>query len=484
MAPRSNGPSSVSGRVPLLVGCLAAAGVGALVPGKLNGLPLVVVGIVAGVFCLRARLPTLGYALFVATLLTRVRIPYVPLLPEQALLLLVIGVLLVRGRLDVIIHATRLLPASAWLFVLWGGLVSVIRAPDGIASLRILGWIAGSLMIASLVAVLSTGRGTQITQAVARLSSIVSLAALVGVLAWLAASASPASTLGVQVEGLTGAPAAYGLSFEANIFGGICAVWLVLDVLYVHRARLASSVVIRGLLGLGVLASLTRAAALGALLGIAVGAVATQRTRRVAASVLLMTGLTVGGIFLVGPTVPILRPIAEKGAQLVDLNSSTSVVRRASWDLALGDMSFGTTLTGQGVNSFGQRHVDPSRPSERVPGYLSNVFLQVIYDTGVVGAALLVAAAWAIVKRLRSADVRVLGLAVCGAIVGAATSPLWFANWWVVVGLAAMAGREHRASGSRVLRTPSLRVATVRTARTGRPVGQAPERIFPIASDR
>lgn len=440
----------MSARAPLLIGCLTAAVMGALVPGEAKGTFLAVVGVVAAILCLRAGLRTLGHVLFVATLLTRVRIPYVPLLPEQGLLLLVMGVLLVRRRLDVIVRATRLLPVSAWLFVIWGGLISVIRAPDVVASLRIVGWIAASLMIASLVAVLSTGPGVRITEVVERLSSVVSLVAVVGVSAWLLASVDPSSTLGVQVEGLTGAPAAYGLSYEANVFGGICALWLVLDVLYVHRARLVSSAVIRGLLGLGVLASLTRAAALGALLGIAVGALATRRTRRVAGSVLFTIGLTAGGIFLVGPTVPILRPIAEKGAQLVDLNSSTTVVRRESWNLAIEDMSFGTTLTGQGVNSFGQRHTDPSRPSERAPGYLSNVFLQVVYDTGVIGASLLVASAWAIVKRSGAADVRVLGLAVCGAIVGAATSPLWFANWWVVVGLAATAGRVPRVGRSAV----------------------------------
>lgn len=429
--------------LPPTIGALVAGAVGLLVPGRPVVVPAAAtVGLLLLYFCLRAPLALLGYALFVSTLLTRIRTPGVPLLPEQVFLVVAVGALVVRGRLDVLARAARLLPRSAWLFVLWGAVVSVLRSPEVAASLRIVGWIGSSLLVASLVAVLCARPDTEIAPILGRLAALTSLAALVGVLAWVAASIDPRSTFGVQAESLTGAPAAFGLALEANIFGGMCAIWLVLDVLYVHRPRLVWSGLVRASLGFGLVASLTRAAALGAVVGIVVGTLASRRRRRIGATVLLAGGLSVGGLFLVGPTVPMLRPVVEKGTQLLDLGSSTNVVRRQSWDLAIGDMSLGNVVVGNGVNSFGQRHTDPSRPSEKVPGYLGNLFLQVVYDVGLIGTLLVGAAAISILKWRSSRDRRVLGVIACGAIVGAATSPLWFANWWVIVALAALAGRR------------------------------------------
>lgn len=430
-------------RLPLTIGGLFGTAVGVSVPGQPAVVPVAAtVGLLLLVFCMRAPLAWLGYALFVSTLLTRARVPVVQLLPEQALLLLAVGGLLARGRLDVVVRATRLLPRSAWLFVVWGFAVSLVRSPDVAASLRIVGWIGSSLLVASLVAVLCLRPGTETKRIIGRFAMLTSLLALVGVLAWLVASIDPRSRFGVQTESLTGAPAAFGLAFEANIFGGICAIWLVLDVLYVHRLRLATSVLVRGFLGLGLLVSLTRAAALGAVIGVVVGTLASHRRRRIGASFLLAGGLTVAGLFLVGPTVPMLRPVVEKGTQLLDFGSSTNVVRRQSQNLALADLSLANVVIGNGVNSFGQRHTDPSRPSAQVRGYLGNLFLQVVYDVGLIGTFLLCAAAISILKPRLSRDRRVLGVIACGAIVSAATSPLWFANWWIIVALAALAGRR------------------------------------------
>lgn len=426
---------------PITGGCFLAGCVGAAIPGQPIEVPIAVAGLLLYLgFSLVSPLPWLGYALFVSTLLTRLRIPAFGTLPEQALLLMSIASLIVRGRLSLVLRAFRLLPLSAWLFVIWGAGVSIVRSPDVLASLRISAWIASSLLVASLVAEMCGISRMSTAGIVARLVSITSIVSLVGVLAWIIASLDSSFSIGVQTESLTGAPAAFGFALEANIFGGICAIWLVLDVLYTRQAP-HSRVLVRTSLVLGVLASLTRAAALGAAVGILVGSLADRRSRRLGASALLVGSLTVGGLFLVGPTVPMLRPLVEKGTQVLDLESSTSIVRRKSWDLALGDLSMFDTLVGQGVNSFGQRHEDPSRPSENVPGYLGNLFLQIIYDAGLVGVAMLGAAGLRIVRRL-TRDTRTLGVAACGAIVGVATSPLWLANWWVVAAVAALAARR------------------------------------------
>jgi hypothetical protein len=437
--------------LPIVVGGLLAAVVGALVPGRPVLVPTAaVLGPILLYFCLTAPLASVGYALFLSTLATRLRMPATPLLLEQVMLLLSAAGLVARGRLDLVVRAAGVLPRAVWMFVAWGALISVLRSPDVSASLTIVGWMTSSMLIGSLVAVLCVGVGGPVSPIAARLTALVAGAALVGVAAWVLAFIDPDVRLGVQTELLTGAPSAFGLSFEANIFGGICAIWLVIDTLYVRRASLYSSALVRGLLGLGVLVSLTRAATLGAVVGVVVGAVATRRSRRVGATVICAMGIGVGGILLVGPSVPIVRPFIEKGARLLDLESSTTVVRVQSWDLAIGDLTPGNVLIGQGVNSFGQRHQDPSRPDKDIPGYLGNVFLQLIYDGGLIGTAMLLAGAATIVKRLSSRDARVLGVIACGAIIGAATSPLWFANWWVIAGLAAVVARRSEASTRRI----------------------------------
>lgn len=442
-------------------GSVVAIGAVAALAGALASVAPVAVAVTVPLIFLvplvafRLSLRTIGLWLFAMTLATRLRVPYVGLLPEQLALIAVVGVLLVRGRLDVIIRAIRLMPVSLWLFVVWASVISALRSPDPIASLRIVSWIAASVLIACVVVTTARRSRAQHRPDIASFTVIAALSASIGVLAWLAASLIPGTTIGVQTESLTGAPAAFGLSFEANIFGGICAIWLVIDVLYVERSAAATGTLVRVALGLGVVVSLTRAAVIGALVGLAIGAVANRRTRRVGASVLLGGLIIMGALLSVGPAVPALRPIADKGAQLVDFDSSTSVVRRQSWDLAVADLDLRGLIVGSGVNSFGQRHEDPSRPSERVPGYLGNLFLQLVYDVGLVGATLLGAAALRVLARLPHFDTRAIGVIACATVVSAATSPLWFANWWVIAALAAAASHQ-----TRVRSLPSISSAT------------------------
>jgi O-antigen ligase len=273
------------------------------------------------------------------------------------------------------------------------------------------------------------------------------VSASVGVACWVAAS-TVGSTFGVQSDSLTGTPAAFGLSYEANIFGGICAMWFLVDLLFVHRP-LRAALLVRVPLLLGVATSLTRAAIVALVVGVVVNAVMSPSGRRVVRRLSVPAGLLVVGLLVAVPAVPAVAPIIDKASQVTDLESATTKVRFDSWEVAARDLRPGSIAVGLGVNSFGQRHEDPTRPHESVPGYIGNVFLQLVYDSGVVGLGLLAGSTLVMVLALRRRAPQVVAVLAAGAVIALATSPLWFGNWWVLfaaASTAAYAGPVRRRS--------------------------------------
>ncbi len=85
-------------------------------------------------------------------------------------------------------------------------------------------------------------------------------AAIAAIVLWVLSS-SGLIAFGTQQETLTGAPAAYGLSFEANILASTLAIWLFL-ILTGSRSNRFRAVAL-ALLGTALVLSLTRAAIIG-----------------------------------------------------------------------------------------------------------------------------------------------------------------------------------------------------------------------------
>jgi hypothetical protein len=106
-------------------------------------------------------------------------------------------------------------------------------------------------------------------------------------------------------------------------------------------------------------------------------------------------------------------------------------------------------IVGLGIGSFGQRYINPSNE----PAWLSNVFVRVLHDSGLVGLALFAGAllvlAWrvlALLRRPRDNDAErvALALAVATVAVFAAfqlTEGLQIAWYWFSLGLFAAALR-------------------------------------------
>jgi O-antigen ligase len=246
---------------------------------------------------------------------------------------------------------------------------------------------------------------------------------------------------GTQREVITGARSAYGLSYESNVLAGLMATWVFIALTSQDPAtgRVRALLIAFGTAAM--LLAYTRAAVLGLVAGVAVwaafgGWLARRRLVRVAA---VAAALALAAVAVV-PTVT--TPLYDKLSSASPFSSSTGAVRVTSWSLALGDIGGGRWLAGLGVNSYGQRHLDFTKPGTNTPGYLGNLPLQIVYETGVVGVLLVAAALASLRPMLGPRRGRALGLLVLYTCTAIATSPFWFGSSWILIALAVLAELE------------------------------------------
>jgi O-antigen ligase len=370
--------------------------------------------------------------LIVTTFVTRFRIVVggFHFMPEHVVLLIALTSLAMSMRLDrvwAVLRSPTVLLLG--LFIAWGGAVSFLRAPERTSSLAIVGWLALDWLI--LVLVMAAIEDSSKIERVGAAAAVG--AAAVAIVLWALSSAGLIA-FGTQHEPFTGAQAAYGLSFEANILASTMAIWLFLILTGTRSTRFR--VLALGLLGTALVLSLTRAAIIGLLLGLVVwavleGKVARQRVfRSLAAAAVAIAVLSV-----LAPSVT--APFTKKIAAATDFGSGTGQLRVQSWSTALGDIhSSGDALLGLGMNTFGQRHLDPTVPELDRGYYLGNLPLEIFYDTGLVGV-LLVLAALATMRPLRREHPgRAIGLIVIYLICSITTSAFWFGSTWLLIAMA------------------------------------------------
>jgi hypothetical protein len=144
-----------------------------------------------------------------------------------------------------------------------------------------------------------------------------------------------------------------------------------------------------------------------------------------------------------------------RGSQIVDLQSGSGAARTQEWRTALDDVK-GSPLLGLGTNSYGQRHLG-LRVDE--PGYLGNLYIRTLYDSGIVGLALLLYFVHGLLRpvvRLRwsTGDLTPVAIAIGFAyvllLVAYAATDASLQVWpWLFAGLlrpaVAMAFRQQRA---------------------------------------
>jgi hypothetical protein len=315
------------------------------------------------------------------------------------------------------------------LFITWATAVSFLQAPDRTASLAIAGWLALDWLI--LVFALSAVDDSKTLERVGSAAAVG--AAIAAIVLWVLSS-SGLIAFGTQHETLTGAPAAYGLSFEANILASTLAIWLFL-ILTGSRSNRFRAVAL-ALLGTALVLSLTRAAIIGLVLGLIVWAVLEGRVaRRHVVRSLAAAAAVIAALSVFAPSVT--NPFTTKLAKAAAFNSGTGQLRVESWTTALGDIHGSTDmLVGLGLNTFGQRHLDPTAPELDRDYYLGNLPLEIFYDTGLVGVLLLVGAVATMRPLRRAHPGRAAGLIAIFVVCSIATSTFWFGSTWILIAMA------------------------------------------------
>jgi hypothetical protein len=329
--------------------------------------------------------------------------------------------------------ARRAPVALLGLYVVWTGIVSAFIPPQPRASLAITGWLALDwLTLCVLVA------GFTSADEIEEMGT--KWACVAFAVADLLYFVGPRLGYGVQKETVTGANAAYGLSYEANILGSTAAIWLFLAI---SSPKGLSTWSRRLILPLGLFAlivSFTRAADVALAAGLAVWALLEgYRARRVL--VRRLGPMLVAATLLLAAIPSIGGPVLSKLTQVASVQSSTGAVRVAASAQALGDLAHFNWVVGLGANSFGQRHTDATLPGQDVSGYLGVLPLELLYGEGVIGIACLCVAFLAIRPWRLKRPARALGLVVVYVVASLATSPFWFASSWLIMALALLAER-------------------------------------------
>ncbi|QNN53981.1 hypothetical protein [Nocardioides mesophilus] len=312
------------------------------------------------------------------------------------------------------------------LWLAWLSVVSLTTSPSPADSLVIIAWLALDL-VAVMFLLWSEVDVAKLALFGVR-AAVVSTA--VGVVCWILATLGIARFL-VQVDPAYGGYAAFAGFYEANIFAGAILLWAC-----VAQSRRLSYIVSPGL-GFAVLVCAPTAALIShtraAFVGSALLVLAVFWKNRSAVVFWFVPSAIIAASVLPATLLNSLN--LDKFAELLDFSEGTGRYRAATWERALIDLRDQSAwFSGLGLNSFGQRHLDPSLPGSGQAWYLGSLPLQILYDGGLVSVALLASIALAVYWRWRSKNAAVFLAAYL--VVGASTSTLWLLQTWVFVGMA------------------------------------------------
>jgi hypothetical protein len=377
-------------------------------------------------------------ALVASTFVTRFKFQALGLhfRPEDGLVLAALVALMLchkpPGRLSN--SAARMPIVILCLYVAWTLAISLIMSPKPAASLSVTGWLA--LDVAILVVLITGFKSASALEEVGVKWACVAFACA-DVLYFIGNRIG----FGIQIDTVTHSKSAYGLSYEANLLASTAAIWLFLAI---SSPKVRTHWTYKLLLPVGffaLIASFTRAADAALIAGLGVwGLLEGYRARQmlfrrlgillVAASLLLIAVPSLGS------------PVAKKLGQLTNVDGTTGKVRVTTSSEALKDMADFNWVLGLGANSFGQRHLDYTRPDQDVSGYLGVLPLELVYDGGIVAILLLLYAFFTLRPFRLASPARALGLLVVYVVASLATSPFWLGSTWVIVALGVLAARR------------------------------------------
>jgi O-antigen ligase len=314
---------------------------------------------------------------------------------------------------------------------------------------------------------------------------------VIGIAAFVLASAGldlgGAEVSRLAAERLTQAYGAYGVMLEPNIFGSFTGAVLVLSIVLVaglprdgsaaREIRLAWWAA--GTSAVGLVLSFTRAAWLGALVGLAcclaaIGRLSMRQWRRRAIGVPIGVAAAVALALLVAPGEAgnLLR---FKLSNLVNLQSQTAVLRLLTYSMAL-DQTTAHPIIGWGTFTFAPltaQGADFQQFENWKNLWIGNFALLALHDTGIVGLALWCGMLWSVVGRgvraaaaLRTIDPRasIHAVALVGAVISLlipflATTGFSLGYPWILIGLlgahARLAATESEAPAPEAIAPPA-----------------------------
>jgi hypothetical protein len=432
---RRSAPSSVArGAGDVLLVAVACAACAFLA----TRIPLLAFALIGGVvLVLLARLPfrVLVPGLVLGAFASRVAVDVatVSIRPEHVLTLLLALALVVRGWGHALLRQAFAAPAGLLLaYVLYSTVISAVSSESFLRSAVILGWLALDwILVASLLTIRPS---RELIHDALAWGVAISGAGAIAV--WVLGAAT-GSTLGLQ-QANDEPPAAYFLSYEANILAGFLVLG-GLTLLGSGSGRRRSWRTAAAFVGFAALpVTQTRAAVLALAVGLGVLLVLSADARMRRRLAVLAAAAGIGATAVIASGAVDVQRLFGKFTALLDLTSGNGGYRVTIAKMALGDLdSAQAVLFGLGTNSFSQRHLDPTRPGENVEAYLATLPLQILYDTGLVGVLLIAALVVSLLRRAR-ASARAWAVLAAFAVVSAATSPLWFASTWLFAVLACL----------------------------------------------
>jgi hypothetical protein len=400
---------------------------------------------------------------------------------EMPAIAVVATVLLLSGRFRSLLTLPRRTVAigaafGTYLAVL--GISSALIAPDTAQSLRMVAWLATSMLGGVVALTLVRPRPLAAVEPLAGVAAGMGAIGIAAAVLFLVVG--PEFTHGIQ-EGTAPQPRVYALGWETNLYAsflGMCAFFAV-EVARGPRKRVG--LVMLALILVGFSLGLTRGAYLGLVVGAAAYAIARLAAERrlgdmprfaATAAGMLVVGLVALEILLPnalerqaragfgdplapsathvpGATGPAATPMpAHTPIPSSSPDDDTIAFRLERVPIALGELP-GSPLIGFGAVSFGQRH--PHRHAGPGADHIAIMAVAVLYESGLIGAValalgfgLLLRSLWRTVKRVAAeGNLRALGAgaAFIGSIVSVlvayqGNNALHLAVNWIVIGAA------------------------------------------------
>lgn len=381
----------------------------------------------------------LAYVVIIATFVTYPKFPLASFnfRVEHLVVIVLLLALALRGGTRSVVRVAQH-PASLLLaaFLGYSALISISQSPDPKVSFGVIGWMGISwiVMVTLAAAVPTAGQLERagVYSAAAAASTAIFLYGL---------NRAGVTDFGMSYDFVTGDRALFGVALEQNILGSTAAIWCFIALTAGRRSQTAPYRFAVLVTAVTLALTLTRAAIIGfAVAVLTVLVLGSVRVRRRVLTGIAVLVVVLAVLVVVAPSA--ISPLVVKysPSNLVNTSASTGAYRIGVFEVAQKDITVESVFVGLGTNSYGQRHLDPTKPG--AGGYLPSLPLQLLYDTGLVGLILIIAAVAELHPIRLLPKGRGLALLLLYIVTSMTTSQFWFGTTWMLFAWLLLLGYE------------------------------------------